>query len=192
MTGWKREMVYEDCQLPWGVPSPNIPTEQTAIVYPGMCLLEGTNISEGRGTTRPFEIFGAPWIKSWEFSEKLNSLKLPGVHFRPFQFQPTFNKYQDELCEGCFIHVVDRRIYKPFLAGVAVITETAQTYPDNFMWKDPPYEYEFIKMPFDILAGNKWIRDMINAGYLVNEIEEKWEVDLEGFKRIRNNYLIYK
>ena len=191
MAGWKREMYFDDCLLPWAIPSPNIPTEQSTIVYPGMCLLEATNISEGRGTTRPFENFGAPWMNSWEFSEKLNSLNLPGVYFRPFQFQPTFNKYQNELCEGCFIHVTNRDTFKPFLTGIAIIAETVKQYLDNFFWKDPPYEYEYEKMPFDILVGNSWTREMINAGRSVKEMAEKWEEELESFKQTRASYLMY-
>ena len=178
--------------VPWAIPSPNMPIPQTAIVYPGVCLLEATNISEGRGTTRPFEIFGAPWIDGWKFSQYLNSLKLPGVYFRPLQFQPTFNKYQEEICEGCFIHVTDRDVFKPFLTGVCIILETFRLYPQKFKWKDPPYEYEFEKMPFDILVGNNWIREMINKLLPLSEIVGLWEKERESFINKRSEFLIYQ
>lgn len=191
MQGWKREMLFEETGLPWAIPSPNMPVPSTALVYPGMCLLEATNISEGRGTTRPFEIFGAPWIKGTEFSRRLNSMKLPGVHFPAFQFQPTFNKYQGEVCEGCFIHVTDRSIFKPFLTGIAIILEAARTYPEKFQWKQPPYEYEFEKMPFDILVGNSWIRKMIDGFSGLEEIDKHWAKQTSSFLEIRSEYLRY-
>ena len=191
MDGWKREMYFDNTRLPWGIPSPNMPVPETALVYPGMCLLEATNISEGRGTTRPFEIFGAPWIDGWKFSQHLHSLKLPGVHFRPLQFQPTFNKYQGEICEGCFIHVTDRNSHKPFLTGIAVILETFRLYSDKFEWKQPPYEYEFEKMPFDILVGNNWIRDMINNLSTLKEVEAGWEKEISSFIKKRSEYFLY-
>lgn len=191
MEEWKREMYFQDTGLPWAIPSPNMPIPETALVYPGMCLLEATNISEGRGTTRPFEIFGAPWIESWKFSDHLNSLNLPGVHFRPLQFQPTFNKYQGEVCEGCFIHVTDRNSFKPFLTGIAIILETARPYAKQFQWKQPPYEYEFEKMPFDILVGNSWVREMINNLSDLDKIEKRWEKETSSFLEIRLGCLLY-
>jgi uncharacterized protein YbbC (DUF1343 family) len=191
MQGWKREMYFEDTGLPWGVPSPNMPVPETALVYPGMCLIEATNISEGRGTTRPFEIFGAPWIEGWKFSQHLNSLKLPGAHFRPLQFKTTFNKYQGEVCEGCFVHVTDRKSFKPFLTGIAGILETVRLYSDEFEWKRPPYEYEYEKMPFDILVGNNWIRDMINNLSTFKEIEAGWEKETSLFLKIHSEYFLY-
>lgn len=191
MEGWKREMYFEDAGLPWAVPSPNMPIPGTALVYPGMCLLEATNISEGRGTTRPFETFGSPWIDGWKFSQHLNSLKLPGIYFRPLQFQPTFNKYQGEVCEGCFIHVTDQNLFKPFLTGICIILEALRLYPKKFKWKKPPYEYEFKKMPFDILVGNSWIRKMIDNRSALDEIEERWGRETSEFLEIRSDYLSY-
>jgi len=191
ITGWKRKMYFDDTGLPWALPSPNMPSAETALVYPGMCLLEATNISEGRGTTRPFEIFGAPWIDGRKFSQHLNMLKLPGAHFRAIQFQPTFNKYQSEICGGCFIHVTGRSSFKPFLIGIAIILEIARFYPEKFGWKQPPYEYEFEKMPFDILVGNDWIRNMINSFSGLGDIEERWEEETSQFLEIRAGYLLY-
>ena len=185
-------MYFESTRLPWAIPSPNMPNLDTALVYPGMCLLEATNISEGRGTTRPFETFGAPWIESWGFSQHLNSLSLPGVYFRPLQFQPTFNKYQGEVCEGCFIHVTDRLSFRPFLTGITIILETLRLRPNKFEWKQPPYEYEFEKMPFDILVGNGWIRGMIENLKTLEEMEGRWDAEKENFATIRPGLLLYE
>lgn len=189
--GWKRDMYFDDTGLPWGVPSPNMPIPETALVYPGMCLLEATNLSEGRGATRPFEIFGAPWIDGWKLSRHLNSLQLPGAYFRPLQFQPTFNKYENEVCEGCFIHVTDRNSFKPFLTGIAIVLEAVRSYPDKFHWKEPPYEYEFEKTPFDILVGNGWMREMIVNLSGLEELEKRWEEETSLFMKSRSEYLRY-
>ncbi|MHB2154770.1 exo-beta-N-acetylmuramidase NamZ family protein [Calditrichota bacterium GD2] len=175
LKNWRRSMYFDETGLPWGMPSPNMPTVDTAVVYPGMCLLEATNISEGRGTTRPFEIFGAPWMDHWQFSARMNELGLPGVHFRPLEFQPTFNKYHGEVCRGCFIHVYDRSQFKPFLTTIALLRETIQLYGSFFQWKNPPYEYEYHKMPFDILVGNDWLRPMLEQGAPLLEMEVKWQ-----------------
>lgn len=191
MKGWNREMYFGETGLPWAIPSPNMPLVETAVVYPGMCLLEATNISEGRGTTRPFEIFGAPWMDGWQMSEHLNSLKMSGVYFRPFQFQPTFNKYQDQLCEGCFIHITDRRKFKPFLMGISIISQIVKIYPQHFQWKPPPYEYEFEKLPFDILVGNSWLRKMIEQHKALSEMQERWEEESSEFLSLREKILVY-
>jgi len=191
MEGWHRGYFFDQTELPWAMPSPNMPTLETAIVYPGMCLLEATNISEGRGTTRPFEIFGAPWMDGFLFAEKLNAANLPAVYFRPIQFQPTFHKYAGEICQGCFIHVLDRRRFRPFLTGLAIIREALQCYPDLFRWKDPPYEYEFQKKPFDILVGKPEIRTMIQRLDPLPEIESSWKDDEKRFLSWRKKYLLY-
>jgi uncharacterized protein YbbC (DUF1343 family) len=135
------------------MPSPNMPTLDTATLYPGMCLLEGTNISEGRGTTRPFEIFGAPFIDAEKLCRKLNELKLPGVFFRENYFQPTFQKFAGELCSGAQIHVLDRNRYRSFQTGIEIIRCIRKLYPELFAWKQPPYEYEKEKLPIQILLG---------------------------------------
>lgn len=146
-------MWFDQTGLPWVMPSPNMPTLDTATVYPGMCLLEGTNISEGRGTTRPFEIFGAPFIDAESFCRELKKLKLPGVFFRANYFQPTFNKFAGELCGGTQIHVLDRNVFRPFQTGVEIIRCIRKLYPESFAWKQPPYEYEHDKLPIQILLG---------------------------------------
>jgi uncharacterized protein YbbC (DUF1343 family) len=153
MKNWERAMWFDQTELPWVMPSPNMPTLDTATVYPGMCLLEATNISEGRGTTRPFEIFGAPFIDAEVLCRELNRLQLPGVFFRENYFQPTFNKFAGELCGGAQIHVLDRGSFHSFQTGVEIIRCVRKLYPDSFAWKQPPYEYEFEKLPIQILLG---------------------------------------
>ena len=153
MKNWQRTMWFDQTGLPWPMPSPNMPTLDTATVYPGMCLLEGTNISEGRGTTRPFEIFGAPFIETELFCRELNHLKLAGVFFRENYFQPTFHKFAEELCGGAQLHILDREKFQPFLTGVEIIKCIRKNYPEQFQWKQPPYEYEFKKLPVEILLG---------------------------------------
>ncbi len=153
MENWKREMWLDRTGLTWVMPSPNMPTLDTATVYPGMCLLEGTNISEGRGTTRPFEIFGAPFIDPEKLSSELNALNLPGVFFRENYFQPTFHKFAGELCRGAQIHVTDRDEFRPFLTGVEIIKRIRKIYGKEFQWRQPPYEYEWKRLPIEILIG---------------------------------------
>jgi uncharacterized protein YbbC (DUF1343 family) len=153
MKNWQRAMWADQTGLPWVMPSPNMPTLDTAIVYPGMCLMEGTNISEGRGTTRPFEIFGAPFINAEKLCRALNDLKLPGVFFRENYFQPTFQKFAGALCGGAQIHILDRSVYRSFQTGVEIIRCIRKLYPESFAWKQPPYEYEYEKLPIQILLG---------------------------------------
>ena len=192
MKGWKRKMLFDETGLPWVLPSPNMPTLDTALVYPGMCLLEATNISEGRGTTRPFEIFGAPFVDAEMLAEKLKSFKLPGVIFRPMYFQPTFQKHAGKLCGGTQIHVTDRNRFKPFKTGCAVLKAVYDLYPDSFKWKQPPYEYETEKMPIDILAGTDRFRKDIESKKKLQYMEEWWkEQCLEFSKKIRKKYLLY-
>ena len=151
--GWQREQYHDETGLPWVMPSPNMPAIDTAIVYPGMCLFEGTNVSEGRGTTRPFELFGAPWIDSNRLARDLRSLELPGVHFRQASFEPGFQKFAGEICRGCQLHVTDRRTFRPVSTGLEILHVLKETYPDRFEWKQPPYEYEYEKLPIEILCG---------------------------------------
>lgn len=193
MKGWKRKMWLNETTLPWVMPSPNIPTLDTAIVYPGMCLLEGTNLSEGRGTTRPFEIFGAPFIEPGALIKELKKFKLPGVNFRPMYFQPTFQKYANKLCGGAQIHVINREKFKPFKTGVAIIKAIHDLYHEYFQWKQPPYEYETEKMPIDILAGTDRLRKDIESGKSLKKMEEWWkEQSFEFQRKVRKRFLIYK
>lgn len=153
MSGWERAMWFDETGLPWVMPSPNMPTLETAAVYPGMCLLEGTNISEGRGTTRPFESFGAPFIDAEELTRALNAQCLPGTYFREHYFQPTFHKFAGELCGGAQIHVTDRGTFQPFETGVTIIRRIRERYSNYFQWKEPPYEYEYKRLPIEVLLG---------------------------------------
>jgi uncharacterized protein YbbC (DUF1343 family) len=193
MRGWERKMWFDQTGLPWVMPSPNMPTLDTATVYPGMCLLEGTNLSEGRGTTRPFEIFGAPFIEPGTLVKKLEEIELPGVVFRPMYFQPTFQKHAGKLCGGAQIHVIGRSKFRPFKTGVAVLGAVHDLYPGHFAWKRPPYEYETKKMPIDILAGTGRLRKYIESGEKLDRMEEWWkEESIQFDKEHRKKYLIYK
>lgn len=191
MKGWQREMWFENTGLPWIMPSPNMPTPDTAIVYPGMALLEGTNVSEGRGTTRPFEIFGKPGIDPYELVKALKREGLPGVKYRPLYFIPTFNKYQGEICGGAQIYVTDRSTFLPVITGIAILRTMYHLYPETFKWRDPPYEYEKDKLPIDILLGTDKIRIQIEKGYSLEEISFSWKEQIEDFKARRRAYLLY-
>jgi uncharacterized protein YbbC (DUF1343 family) len=193
MKGWKRKMWFDETGLPWVPPSPNIPTLDSAIVYPGMCLLEGITVSEGRGTTRPFEIFGAPFIDPDKLTQMLNRLKLPGVSFRSLYFEPTFQKHAGQLCGGAQIHVLNRKRFRPFKTAIAVIKVIHDLYPDHFSWKQPPYEYETEKLPIDILTGADRIRNDIEKGKKLNKMEDWWTDQCTAFiKEKRKRYLIYE
>ena len=185
-------MWFEHTGLPWVMPSPNMPTVDTALVYPGMCLLEATNISEGRGTTRPFEIFGAPFVNPATLVKVLNEFRLPGVVFRPLSFQPTFQKHAGNLCGGAQIHVTDREKFRPFKTAVAILKAIHNTYPRDFAWKQPPYEYEEVKLPIDILAGTDRLRKDIETWKDLDEMEKWWKAETRAFEKIRKQYLIYK
>jgi uncharacterized protein YbbC (DUF1343 family) len=192
MDCWKRNMWFDVTCLPWVLPSPNMPTLDTAIFYPGMCLLEGTNISEGRGTTRPFEIFGAPFIDPDLLVRQLKAFNLNGVIFRPTYFQPTFQKHAGKVCGGAQIHVSQREKFKPFKTGVAIIKAVHDLYPEHFLWREPPYEYEIEKFPIDILAGTDRLRKEIEKGEKLDRMEDWWQEECSQFnKLIRKKYLIY-
>lgn len=191
MAGWRRDMCFRETGLPWVMPSPNMPTEDTAVVYPGSVMFEGTNVSEGRGTTRPFEIIGAPYIIPDVLIEELIKDNLPGVVFRPVHFQPTFHKFDAEVCGGIQIHVTDRRVFRPVITGVAIISAIRRLYPDNFGWKQPPYEYVYDKLPFDVINGGSRLRELIEAGKSPSEIESSWSEGLNDFALKRQRYLLY-
>ena len=191
LDGWKRDMWFDDTELSWVPPSPNMPSLSTAIVYPGMCLLEGTNISEGRGTTRPFEVFGAPWIKSFELCEKLNELKLPGVKFLPWRFTPMFSKYAGQTCDGAMMFVTDRKVFRPVLTAIAIIKTIHELYPEKFKFINPPYEFETEKLPFDILCGTPEIRRMIEGGSKIDEIKDFIDRNIREYQAKLQKYLLY-
>ena len=191
MEGWRREMFADDTGVPWVMPSPNIPTLDTAIVYPGTVLFEGTLLSEGRGTTRPFELVGAPGIEAERFAQQLNALTLPGVFFRPAVFEPTFQKHAKQACGGCQIHVTDRRAFKPVLTGAALIAAFHRAAPERPLWRQPPYEYEHEKLPIDILSGSPALREQIEAGAGAGEMGNSWRGDERAFRELRAPFLLY-
>lgn len=191
MRGWRREMTFEETGLPWIAPSPNMPTVDTAFVYPGGCLIEGTNLSEGRGTTRPFELLGAPWVDAWRLARDLEKERLPGVRFRPAFFSPTFHKYAGRLCGGIQVHVTDRRRFRAFLTYLLVIAHARRQDPARFAWRDPPYEYEYVKRPIDVLCGTDAVRRAIETGVSPRRLLAEWEPDVRGFRRRRARHLLY-
>ena len=190
MSGWRREMYFDDTSLPWVMPSPNIPTLDTAIVYPGAVLFEGTQLSEGRGTTRPFELIGAPWIDAERLADAMNGRDLPGVHFRPVYFEPTFQKHAKATCGGCQLHVLDRNAFAPLRTSVELIDECFRQEPGRFAWREPPYEYEHEKMPIDILYGSSALRPAVAEGR-VAELVRGWDRDEARFRRLRQPFLLY-
>jgi uncharacterized protein YbbC (DUF1343 family) len=173
------------------MPSPNIPTLDSAIVYPGTVLFEGTMASEGRGTTRPFELVGAPWVEAERFAQEMNARRLPGVHFRAAVFEPTFQKHAKKACGGCQIHVLDRKTFKPVLTGAALIDQIRAAGPKDFSWRKPPYEYEHDKEPIDILAGSPAFRLALDAGTRAEDLVPLWTEDSRPFEEARREYLRY-
>ena len=191
MEGWSREMFFDATGLPWVLPSPNMPTLDTAIVYPGAVLVEGTQLSEGRGTTRPFEIIGAPWINERALVRQLDALELPGVRFRAMRFEPTFQKHAGESCGGVQIHVTDRSAFEAVLTTVAVLVAVKAQDPGRDWWRQPPYQYEFEKMPIDILAGSAHLRERVDAGHGARDIAAAWAPGCAAFARVRSPFLLY-
>jgi uncharacterized protein YbbC (DUF1343 family) len=191
MEHWTRDMHFDDTGLPWVMPSPNMPALDTAVVYPGTVLFEGTNVSEGRGTTRPFELIGAPWVDAEALASKLMAHRLPGVHYRATVFEPTFQKHARQTCGGVQIHVLDRGAFPAVESAVAVLAEIRAQDPSRFEWRQPPYEYEKDKMPFDILAGSSELRQQIEGGVPPRVIRDSWQDGHHTFARTREPYLLY-
>ena len=162
--GWRRASYFDACDLPWVMPSPNMPTLDTAIVYPGMCLLEGTNLSEGRGTTRPFELFGAPFIDGRALAEELGRYDLPGVRFRPCTIEPAFHKFARQRCGALQLHVTDRPAFNAYRTGLAVLVAVRKLWPDGFAWRREPYEFRGDVPAIDLLTGKGAVRAAIDAG----------------------------
>jgi uncharacterized protein YbbC (DUF1343 family) len=191
MENWAREIWYDETDGPWVMPSPNIPTLDSASVFPGTVHFEGTQISEGRGTTRPFELVGAPYIDPEEYARSLNAVEFPGVYFRSCIFRPTFQKHAEVSCGGVQIHVTDRNSFEPVTAGIAMVKAAYDLYPEQFRWKQPPYEYVYDRNPFDVIAGTSSIREGIEAGGSLESIEESWGEGLQEFRQVRKKYLLY-
>jgi uncharacterized protein YbbC (DUF1343 family) len=188
MDGWKRNMYFDETPSEWVLPSPNMPTLETAVVYPGAALIEGTNVSEGRGTTKPFELIGAPFINGDNLAAKLNSFKLPGVTFRAASFIPTFSKHANVLSHGIQIHVTDRNAFKPFETGLYIVKTIHDMYPNDFQFRAP--NAAGISF-FDNLVGNGSIRTDIEAGKSVEEMKAAWQAGLDQFNEVREKYLLY-
>ncbi len=192
MEGWVREDWWEATGVPWVMPSPNVPTVDTAAVYPGMVLFEGTLMSEGRGTTRPFELVGAPGIEAERFAAGLNALGLPGVRFRPAYFEPTFQKHARTMCGGCQLHVLDREAFRSVDAAVALLTAFRDAFPGRRLpWRRPPYEYEHDKMPIDILSGSAMVREAVDGGASAAELRGMIGEGLAEFGKRRSRVLLY-
>lgn len=189
--GWKREWYADQWKRDWVPPSPNVPCLGSVVTFPGSVLFEGTNISEARGTTRPFEWIGAPYIQSDKVAAAMNAKKMPGVYFRPMYFQPTYQKWANEICGGVQIHILDRAKFNSFRAGIHLLDVIANTYPKQFAWKQPPYEYEHVRMPIDLIAGTARLRGAVDAGKGLAKFEADAVKELAAFKKVRAKYLLY-
>ena len=182
MKGWSRRMWYDQTGLRFIKPSPNMPDLETAAIYPGLCLLEGTNVSEGRGTSKPFRQFGAPWIDSKRLAERLNNLNLPAMRFEPTRFKPTSSKYKGQTCNGIQIVTTDRDRLEPYYSGVQIVNEIYRMHTDKFEWKIGH---------FDRLCGTRKVRKAITSGNSLTELRREWEAKVKSFRKIRDKYLIY-
>jgi uncharacterized protein YbbC (DUF1343 family) len=191
MDGWHRDLWLDETDSPWVLPSPNMPTVYSATVFPGTVHFEGTQMSEGRGTTRPFELIGAPFIDQDVYADRMNGLGLPGVYFRACVFQPTFQKHAGVSCGGVQIHVIDRKAFEPVSTGLAMVKLAYDLYPDQFRWKEPPYEYVYDKNPFDVISGTDQIRKAFEAGDDMRTIIANWQQPLKEFVEVREQYLLY-
>ena len=192
MEGWERSMWYDQTGLPWVSPSPNMPTLSTATVYPGMCLIEGTLLSEGRGTTLPFEQVGAPYINAEVFAKTLNNENLPGLFFRPQYFKPQFQKWSGEVCGGVQLHIIERNKIKPLATSISMLFLIKKLYPNDFSWRTEPYEFVNDRLAIDLLYGNSTLREAIESGNLsIKKLESSWEEDIKVFSSQREACLIY-
>jgi uncharacterized protein YbbC (DUF1343 family) len=189
--GWRRVMHFDSTGLPWVLPSPNMPTLDTAFVYPGQCLLEGTNLSEGRGTTRPFELCGAPGIDSDALAERLNGERLPGIAFRPAWFRPTFHKHAGRDCGGVQLHVLDRQTFQPVRSGVAVLAAMRELAASTFDWRREPYEFVADRLAIDLLFGSDRERQALESGQDWRQIAGAWEAEEAAFRKRREAFLLY-
>ncbi len=191
LEGWQRSRRFAETGLPWVLPSPNMPTPDTSLVYPGACLVEGTNLSEGRGTTRPFELVGAPFLDGRDLARRLEAYGLPGVAFRPVRFLPTFGKHAGTVCGGVQLHVAAPADLRPVLTGVALLTAARAAAPEDFGWRTEPYEFRSDRPAIDLLAGNDELRARVDAGDGPGEIAAGWEEERRGFLERREGCLLY-
>jgi uncharacterized protein YbbC (DUF1343 family) len=191
MKGWQRYMYFQETQLPWVAPSPNLPSPVSAIVYPGQVIWEGTNVSEGRGTTQPFELFGAPYIDPDRILDALNMEAMKGAFLRIVEFEPTSNKWLDEICRGFQMHVTDTQQFKPYRASLSLLQAIRHCHRDDFDWKAPPYEYELEKMPIDLILGDQQIRNRLCKHTTTSTLENDWSSGLNAFDNLRQHYFLY-
>ncbi|MBF0232522.1 MAG: DUF1343 domain-containing protein, partial [Desulfamplus sp.] len=212
MVGWTRDMLFKDTALPWVPPSPNLPTPVSALVYPGQVIWEGTNISEGRGTTQPFEIFGAPFIDTAKILDAIRifapykddpnkddpvnsrisgTLHVPGAVLRPVSFEPTSGKWQGQVCRGFQIHVVDPYLFKPYRTSLLLLQQIRRFHSDQFIWKEPPYEYEYVKLPIDLILGDRSIREAVEKLEDIDILENSWQKELDDFKQMSKEFYLY-
>ena len=191
MDNWQRRLFFDQTGLPWVMPSPNLPTPASALVYPGQVIWEGTNISEGRGTTRPFEIFGAPFIDPRLVRADLDAEAVAGCILRPVVFEPTSNKWAGQSCRGFQIHPVDPARFRPLTTSLALLQSIRRRYPDQFSWSPPPYEYEYQKLPIDLILGSGDVRRRLEGPEPVGALVRSWQNDLERFKTVSEKYQLY-
>ncbi|HEX4382159.1 MAG TPA: DUF1343 domain-containing protein [Myxococcales bacterium] len=191
LMGWKRSMLYGETGLPWVIPSPNMPTVETALIYPGMCLLEGTNLSEGRGTTKPFELWGAPWLDGQKLAEDLARERLHGVRFRPCSFTPTWDKHKGARCHGVQIHITDALALRPVQLGVACVVQARNQDPAKFRWRTERYEFVDDKPAIDLLTGSAQFREQVEQGAGVLELCAAWDGERAAFAKRRESVLLY-
>jgi len=192
MEGWRREMRWSDTGLRWIMPSPNMPLLETAYVYPGQVIWEGTNVSEGRGTCRPFEMFGATFLDPARIKEHLRPEASAGCYLQEIAFRPTFHKWEGKLCRGFMIHILDHRVFRPYFMTIALLAAVLKIHRDEFEWKDPPYEYEYERIPIDLILGDIALRRALEEGSDISDERKKWEVELQDYSEWRKPYLLYE
>ena len=199
MSGWKRSMFYKDTRLPWVLPSPNLPTAESALVYPGQVILEGTNISEGRGTTKPFEYIGAPYFDTDALISHMNltcpkgrTAQVPGALLRPISFEPTFGKWMGTACRGFQIHVTDPSAYRSYETAVRLLDAVISVHGDSFRWKEPPYEYEYEKLPIDLIFGDDKVRKRLESHENIDDIIHDFEKDAAAFREMSEPHKLYR
>jgi uncharacterized protein YbbC (DUF1343 family) len=192
MKGWRRRMRFVDTGLPWVLPSPNMPTPDTASVYPGQVLLEGTNVSEGRGTTRPFEVWGAPWLDVAGLLARFQKRRLPGCVLREHDFQPTFHKFAGQVCRGLQIHVTDHARFLPYLTTLALLQDIVALHGSSFSWKQPPYEYVTDRLPIDVLTGDPAVRAAIESGADLRALAASWRPEIRSFQKQAREHMLYR
>jgi len=191
MLGWERRMLFRDTGFPWVFPSPNMPTPETALVYPGQVVWEGTQDSEGRGTTLPFELVGAPYWDCRKIGKFLERTPLPGCYLRPVAFEPTSGKHRGETCRGFHLHVTEPRQFLPYRTSLALLQAVLQVHPDAFRYKEPPYEYDYERLPMDLILGSQTVRRQLESMVPVLEMEDGWRPQLQEFEERRSRYLLY-